>query len=184
RATPVVGGLAGRSGVASRVWRTAAVAGPAPPAQDRPRSIESRKVAAMGSNASLWEREQRVLPSWLAVYYDEPIALERGEGCAVWDAEGTRYLDFFGGILTTISGHGVPEIVAAIREQAGQILHTATTYVSPPMVELAEMVAELSGIPDAKVFFTTSGTEANDTALLLCTAYRRSNQVLALRNSY
>ena len=138
----------------------------------------------MGSNASLWEREQRVLPSWLAVYYDEPIALERGEGCAVWDAEGTRYLDFFGGILTTISGHGVPEIVAAIREQAGQILHTATTYVSPPMVELAEMVAELSGIPDAKVFFTTSGTEANDTALLLCTAYRRSNQVLALRNSY
>ncbi|HEY8339483.1 MAG TPA: aspartate aminotransferase family protein [Egibacteraceae bacterium] len=138
----------------------------------------------MGSNASLWEREQRVLPSWLAVYYDEPIALERGEGRYVWDADGNRYLDFFGGILTTISGHGVPEVVEAVREQAGKLLHSSTVYVSQPMVELAEMVAELSGIDDPKVFFTTSGTEANDTALLLCTAYRRSNQVLALRNSY
>lgn len=51
-------------------------------------------------------------------------------------------------------------------------------------MELAERVARLSGIPDARVFFTTSGTEANDTALLLATAYRRSNQILALRNSY
>lgn len=52
------------------------------------------------------------------------------------------------------------------------------------MVELAERVAQLSGIPDARVFFTTSGTEANDTALLLATAHRRSNQILAMRNSY
>ena len=52
------------------------------------------------------------------------------------------------------------------------------------MVELAERIAALSGIPDARVFFTTSGTEANDTALLLATAYRRSNQILAMRNSY
>ena len=136
------------------------------------------------TNADLHAREQVVMPSWLANYYEQPIALERGEGRHVWDADGTRYLDFFGGILTTISGHGVPEVVAAIREQAGRLLHGSTLYLSEPVIALAEEIAELSGIPDAKVFFTPSGTEANDAALLLCTAYRRSNQVLALRNSY
>jgi 4-aminobutyrate aminotransferase len=64
------------------------------------------------------------------------------------------------------------------------VLHSSTLYLSEPMIELAELVTELSGIPDARVFFTTSGTEANDAALLLATAYRRSNQILALRNSY
>ncbi|MGH8935130.1 MAG: aspartate aminotransferase family protein, partial [Acidimicrobiia bacterium] len=62
--------------------------------------------------------------------------------------------------------------------------HTSTLYLIEPQVELAEKIAELSGIPDAKVFFTNPGTEAIDTALLLATSYRRSNQILALRNSY
>ena len=93
----------------------------------------------------------------------------RGEGRHVWDADGNRYLDFFGGILTTISGHSVPEVVEAIQEQAAKLLHTSTLYLSRPMVELAERIAGLSGIPDAKVFFTPSGTEANDAALLLAT---------------
>ena len=135
-------------------------------------------------NAALAARQQAVLPSWLAVYYEHPIALERGEGRHVWDADGNPYLDFFGGILTTMTGYGVPEVVEAIREQAGRMLHTSTLYLCEPMIELAEMVAGLSAIPDAKVFFTTSGTEANDAALLLTTAWRRSNQVLAIRNSY
>ena len=78
----------------------------------------------------------------------------------------------------------MPEVVEAIREQAGKMLHTSTLYLIAPMIELAEKLAGLSGIPDAKVFFTTSGTEANEAALLLATSYRRSNQVLALRNSY
>jgi 4-aminobutyrate aminotransferase len=120
----------------------------------------------------------------LALYYDAPIELVRGEGRHVWDADGNRYLDFFGGILTTISGHSLPEVVEALREQAGRMLHTSTLYLSRPMVELAERLAALSGIPDAKVFFTTSGTEANEAALLAATCSRRSNQVLALRNSY
>jgi 4-aminobutyrate aminotransferase len=125
-----------------------------------------------------------VLPSWLTVYYDEPIELVRGEGRHVWDADGRRYLDFFGGILTTISGHSVPEVVEAIQEQAAKLLHSSTLYLSAPMVELSERIASLSAIPDARVFLTPSGTEANDAALLLATCYRRSNQILALRNSY
>ena len=108
----------------------------------------------------------------------------RGEGRHVFDADGNQYLDFFGGILTTISGHNVAEIVDAIREQAGKLLHSSTLYLSAPLVEMAEKLSALSGIPDAKVFFTTSGTEANEAALLAATSYRRSNQILALRNSY
>ncbi|HUP21464.1 MAG TPA: aspartate aminotransferase family protein [Thermoanaerobaculia bacterium] len=133
---------------------------------------------------TLLERHRRVLPSWVSLYYREPIALDRGEGCWVWDRDGRRYLDFFGGILTTISGHAVPEIVRAVQEQAAKLLHSSTVYLIESQVELAERIAELSGITDAKVFFTNSGTEANDAALMLATAHRRSNQVLALRHSY
>ncbi|MGW1788873.1 aspartate aminotransferase family protein [Streptomyces tubercidicus] len=134
--------------------------------------------------ASLHARHQSVLPSWLSLYYERPLELTHGEGRHVWDAEGNRYLDFFGGILTTMTAHALPEVTKAVAEQAGRIIHTSTLYLSRPMVELAERIAALSGIPDARVFFTTSGTEANDAALLLATTYRRSNQILAMRNSY
>ena len=138
----------------------------------------------MTSHADLLDRHRRVLPSWLALYYDEPIELVSGSGRHVVDGEGRRYLDFFGGILTTMTGYDVPEVVDAIRTQAGRMIHTSTLYLIRPMVELAEQLAALSGIRDAKVFFTTSGTEANEAALLLASTARRSNQVLALRNSY
>ncbi|KOV88603.1 aminotransferase class III [Streptomyces sp. NRRL WC-3618] len=129
-------------------------------------------------------RHKAVLPDWLALYYADPIEITHGEGRHVWDADGKRYLDFFGGILTTMTAHALPEVTKAVSEQAGRIIHSSTLYLNRPMVELAERVAQLSGIPDARVFFTTSGTEANDTALLLATSYRRSNQLLAMRNSY
>ncbi|MFD8551916.1 aspartate aminotransferase family protein [Streptomyces fradiae] len=132
----------------------------------------------------LHDRHRAVLPDWLSLYYDEPIEITHGEGRHVWDAEGNRYLDFFGGILTTMTAHALPEVTKAVTEQAGRVIHTSTLYLDRPMVDLAERIAALSGIRDARVFFTTSGTEANDTALLLATAYRRSNQVLAMRNSY
>jgi len=138
----------------------------------------------MSENRELRERHRRVTPSWLAVYHDEPIAIERGEGRTVWDADGNQYLDFFAGILTTMVGHSIPEITQAVQAQAAKVFHTSTLYLSEPMIELSEKIAALSGIPDAKVFFTTSGTEANDAAMMLATAYRGSNQILALRNSY
>jgi len=120
----------------------------------------------------------------MALYYRDPISLVDGEGRYVVDAEGKRYLDFFGGILTTMTGYKIPEVVAAIQEQAGKMLHTSTLYLIEAQIELAEKIAGLSGIPDAKVFFTNSGTEANDAALMLATQYRKSNQILAMRGSY
>jgi hypothetical protein len=145
---------------------------------------ETEGNGGSGSHAVLHARHQAVMPDWLALYYEQPIEIVRGEGRHVWDAEGRRYLDFFGGILTTMTAHALPEVTKAISEQAERILHSSTLYLNETMIELAERIAALSGIPDARVFFTPSGTEANDAALLLATAYRRSNQVLAMRNSY
>jgi 4-aminobutyrate aminotransferase len=137
------------------------------------------------SESELAARHRAVLPNWLALYYQEPIEIVRAQGRRVTDADGNTYLDFFAGILTNAIGYDVAEISDAIRAQLDTgVLHTSTLYLIRKQVELAEQIAELSGIPDAKVFFTNSGTEANETALMLATQYRRSNQVLALRNSY
>ena len=138
----------------------------------------------MGTHADLLERHQAVIPPWVGLYYNDPIALVDGVDRHVIDAEGNRYLDFFGGILVTIAGHAVPRVVETIKAQADRMLHSSTLYLMESQIELAEKVAELSGIPDAKVFFANSGTEANDTALMLATQYRKSNQVLAIRGSY
>ncbi|SDC43021.1 aspartate aminotransferase family protein [Actinokineospora iranica] len=133
----------------------------------------------------LIDRHRAVLPSWLALYYADPIEIVRAEARRVTDATGKTYLDFFAGILTNAIGYDIAEISDAIRRQVDSgVLHTSTLYLIRGQVELAEKIAKLSDIPDAKVFFTNSGTEANETALLLATQFRRSNQVLALRNSY
>ncbi|MET9274657.1 aminotransferase class III-fold pyridoxal phosphate-dependent enzyme [Kribbella sp. NPDC003557] len=137
------------------------------------------------THAELWERHKAVMPAWLALYYEEPIEIVEGSGRRVTDGEGNTYLDFFAGILTNAIGYDIAEISDAVREQLGSgIAHTSTVYLIRKQIELAEQIAELSGIPDAKVFFANSGTEANETALLLATQNRRSNQVLAMRNSY
>ncbi len=138
----------------------------------------------MATHADLLARHRQVLPDWMILYYDQPIALVDGDGRRVRDAEGNVYLNFFGGILTTMTGYKVPEVIAAIKHQADQMLHTSTLYLIESQIALAEKVAGLSGIPDAKVFFTNSGTEANDAALMIATQYRRSNQVFAIRGSY
>jgi len=133
----------------------------------------------------LLERHRAVIPSWVGVYYDEPIEIVGGKGCRVTDRQGRSYLDFFGGILTNMLGYDVPEVRDAVERQiATGVVHTSTVYLIRNQVELAEKIARLSGIPGAKVFFTNSGTEANETALLAALAARRADQVLAMRGSY
>ena len=133
----------------------------------------------------LLRRHRAVVPEWIALYYERPMELVRGEGFRVWDSEGNEYLDFFGGIVTTISGHNVPEIVEAVREQAGKILHSSTLYLIEHQVKLAEKLISLSPISgDQKVFFVSSGSEANEAALLFATQHRRSSEIIALRGSY
>jgi 4-aminobutyrate aminotransferase len=133
----------------------------------------------------LLARHRSVLPAWVNPLYAEPIELVSGSGCRVTDADGKSYLDFFGGVLTTMIGYDVAEVMDAVRRQLDTgIAHSSTLYLIRKQVELAEKIANVSGIPDPKVFLANSGTEANDTALLLATQFRRSNQILAVRNSY
>ncbi|HVM26419.1 MAG TPA: aminotransferase class III-fold pyridoxal phosphate-dependent enzyme [Mycobacteriales bacterium] len=133
----------------------------------------------------LLARHRAVLPSWMALYYDQPIEIVSGSGNRLTDADGNTYLDFFAGILTNMVGYDLPELRDAVLTQLGRgVVHTSTLYLLRGQVELAERIAGLSRIPDAKVFFTSSGTEANEAALLLAMTARRSNQVIALRNSY
>ncbi|WP_431883400.1 aspartate aminotransferase family protein [Micromonospora gifhornensis] len=133
----------------------------------------------------LLARHRAVLPSWMPLYYADPIEVVSGEGRRVTDAQGRTYLDFFGGVLTNMIGYDIAEIREAVQRQlATGIVHTSTLYLIRQQVELAEKIARLSGIPDARVFFTNSGTEANEAALLMATNHRRSHQVLAVRNSY
>jgi 4-aminobutyrate aminotransferase len=135
--------------------------------------------------SDLLARHRAVIPNWVAVYYDEPIELVSGKGCRVTDSRGRSYLDFFAGILTNMLGYDVPEVREAVERQLTTgVVHTSTLYLIRSQVELAEKIAKLSGIANAKVFFANSGTEANETALLLATAARRCDQVLALRGSY
>jgi 4-aminobutyrate aminotransferase len=133
----------------------------------------------------LLARHKAVLPGWQLLYYDEPIEIVSGSGRRVTDARGRTYLDFFGGVLTNMLGYDIPEIREALERQLRTgVVHTSTLYLIRSQVELAEKIARLSGIPDARVFFTNSGSEANEAALMFATNYRRSNQILAIRNSY
>src|ERR1700726_4483254 len=139
----------------------------------------------LGRMTDLVNRHRAVLPNWMGLYYDPPLELVSGSGSRVTDASGRTYLDFFCGILTNMLGYDLPEVREAVQRQLGTgVVHTSTLYLIRNQVELAEKLARLSGIENAKVFFANSGTEANETALMLATVARRSNQVLALRNSY
>ena len=135
--------------------------------------------------SDLLARHRAVIPNWVGLYYDQPIEIVSGKGCRVTDAQGRGYLDFFAGILTNMLGYDVAEVREAVERQISTgVVHTSTLYLIRSQVELAEKIARLSNIPDAKVFFTNSGSEANETALAAALIARKANQVLAMRGSY
>jgi 4-aminobutyrate aminotransferase len=120
----------------------------------------------------------------VANYYQEPIALVKGEGEHVWDDQGNRYLDCFGGVLTVSIGHANPKVNEAIIKQVNTISHTSTLYANKPQGDLAEKLAEISPGKLKKSFFTNSGTEADDTAILAAKLATGRQEVIVLRHSY
>ncbi|MCT9934282.1 acetylornithine transaminase [Planotetraspora sp. A-T 1434] len=102
-----------------------------------------------------------------------PVALAKGEGCAVWDVDGKRYLDFIGGIAVSSLGHGHPALVEAVSRQVATLAHTSNLFLHEPEVLLAERLLGLLGEP-AKVFLANSGTEANEAALKLAVKYGKA----------
>jgi acetylornithine aminotransferase len=101
----------------------------------------------------------------MKTYGRYPIVAERGEGCRLWDVDGKAYLDFLAGVAVNNLGHCHPKVVAALREQAGRLLHCSNFYHIPQQVELAEWLCEHSFAE--RVFFCNSGAEANEAALKL-----------------
>src|SRR5688572_9273241 len=125
---------------------------------------------------SLLDRHRAVMPGWMPVYYgDDALEIVSGSGRRVTDARGRSYLDFFGGVLTNMIGYDIAEVSDAVRRQIDTgVAHTSTLYLIRQQIELAEKIARVSGIPDARVFFTNSGSEANEAALLFACNVRRS----------
>ena len=134
--------------------------------------------------ASLRRRHEESLFPSVGLFYDEPIELRHGEAQYVRDGAGRQYLDFFGGIATITSGHAVPAINDAIKAQLDRITHTSTLFLIRSQIELAERIRAMTPAKLNKVFFTNSGTEANEAAFLVATLNRNSNELVALRHSY
>ena len=87
--------------------------------------------------------------SWpaAATYYEHPLVIDHGEGMYVWDDQGNRYLDCFGGVLTVSVGHANPSVNRAIHEQVDKVSHTSTLYINKPLTELAAKVAQIAPGP-------------------------------------
>lgn len=120
----------------------------------------------------------------VATYYEEPVALVRGEGAYVWDDADNRYLDCFGGVLTVSVGHANPRINEAIIAQTGKIQHTSGLYANENQSNLAEKLAEITPGNLKKSFFTSSGTEADDTAVFAAKLATGRHEIVVLRHSY
>ncbi len=116
--------------------------------------------------------------------YGEPLVLTEGLGTTAIDSDGNEYLDFFAGILTTSLGHCHPEVVDRVREQAGLLGHTSTLYLNECQVSAARRLSAIAPGQLCKSFFTNSGTEAVETAVMLACMYTGRSEVIALRQAY
>ncbi|XP_070792053.1 alanine--glyoxylate aminotransferase 2, mitochondrial [Pituophis catenifer annectens] len=128
-------------------------------------------------------RQENVFPS-LYTYYKKPLLIHQGHMQWLFDFEGRRYLDFFGGIITVNVGHCHPKVTAAAQKQLGRLGHISNVYLHPGIQEYAEKLT--SRLPGSLkvVYLTNSGTEANDLALLIARVFTRNNDVISLRGGY
>ena len=118
-------------------------------------------------------------------YFKEPLVVARAKDQYVWDADGNQYLDFFGGIVTVSVGHCNDEVNAKVHKQLDTLQHVSTVFATEPQAALAKKIASIT--PQRKLtksFFTNSGTEANETAILTARCYTGNTEIVALRHSY
>jgi 4-aminobutyrate aminotransferase-like enzyme len=118
-------------------------------------------------------------------FYKEPLVVARAKDQYVWDADGNQYLDFLGGIVTVSVGHCNEKVNAKVHQQLDTLQHVSTLFANEPQAALAKKIASLTpGGQLTKSFFTNSGTEANETAILTARCYTGSTEIVALRHSY
>ena len=118
-------------------------------------------------------------------YYKDPLVVSHAKNQYVWDADGNQYLDFFGGIVTVSVGHCNEQVNAKVHKQLDTLQHVSTVFANEPQAALAKKIASLTpGGKLTKSFFTNSGTEANETAILAARCYTGNSEIVALRHSY
>jgi 4-aminobutyrate aminotransferase len=118
-------------------------------------------------------------------FYKEPLVVTRARDQYVWDADGNQYLDFFGGIVTVSVGHCNQTVNAKVHQQLDTLQHVSTVFANEPQAALAKKIAAITpGGKLTKSFFTNSGTEANETAILAARCYTGNTEIVALRHAY
>jgi 4-aminobutyrate aminotransferase-like enzyme len=118
-------------------------------------------------------------------YYKDPLVISHAKDQYVWDADGNRYLDFFGGIVTVSVGHCNETVNKKVHAQIDRLEHVSTVFSNEPQVALARKLAQITPAGALrKSFFTNSGSEANETAILAARCYTGSTEIVALRHSY
>ncbi|MEP6767529.1 MAG: aspartate aminotransferase family protein [Acidobacteriota bacterium] len=148
--------------------------------------MSTTKTAAPTSELTRTVREKHrefLFPATIQ-YYKDPIVLTEGKGLRIRDADGNEYLDFFGGILTVSVGHANDRVNAAVRAQIDRLSHVSSLYPSLPVVELAERLARISPGNLKQTCFTASGTEADETAVMMAELATGSTEIIALRHGY
>jgi 4-aminobutyrate aminotransferase-like enzyme len=130
------------------------------------------------------DKQNKYLFSCVSTYYDEPLVVDHAKDQYVYDSDGKEFLDFFGGILTVSVGHCNEQVTQAIDGQTHKLQHVSTLYVNEPQVCLAEKLAQITPGRLEKSFFTNSGTEANETAVLLAQLHTKCQDVITLRHAY
>ena len=138
----------------------------------------------MRTSDSIRKKHKKYLFDAIKNFYKEPLVIEKGKGFYVSDSDGNSYLDFFGGILTVSVGHANDEVNTAVKAQVDRLSHISSLYPSIPVVELAEKLVGLAPDNLKKVFFNASGTEADETAVMMAQLYTGNTEVIALRHGY
>src|SRR5437867_6430123 len=149
-----------------------------------PATTAVRGHVAAGAAGDAAAKHRRYLFPCVTTYYEEPLTIVRGQGMHVWDDAGRQYLDCFGGVLTVSVGHCHPEVTEAIVRQAQTLVHTSTLYANPALSDLAEALAEVLPGDLHRLFFSNSGTEADETAVLLARVHTGAQEVIVLRYGY
>ncbi len=143
----------------------------------------TRTSAALDRDEVIRKQKEYIFPC-VTNYYSEPLVPDHAEMQYLWDSEGRRYLDFFGGILTVGVGHCNPRVNTKVKQQMDRLVHCSTVYPNQAAVDLAEKLAQITPGRLQKSFFTSSGTEANETAILVARMFTGNFDVVALRHGY
>ena len=138
----------------------------------------------MTSSQKIRKKQKKYIFDAVKNYYKEPIVVSEAKGSIVKDLDGKSYLDFFGGILTVSIGHANEEVNSAVIAQISNLTHISSLYPSIPVVELAERLVNLAPKNLNKVFLNATGTEADETAVMLAQLYTGNTEILALRHGY